>query len=170
MVWPRITADCAKHWLRDMCSRSKRLLLLSYREIVFEIYPSTVPEPRWLQEARYTFNAELAAAADTRRQALLMGLHQRCAAMHATEPPATEQSWWKAVEYLSGVAAPSKDLLPSPAASLTVSQNECQSQQHVLMSSDLVNGVNTVRPRVQVGCGGVFAVPPARRTVARHHG
>jgi hypothetical protein len=87
MVWPRMTVDCAKSGCGCVCSRSKGPLLLSYMEIVFEIYPSTVPEPRWLQEARSTFNAELAAAADTRRQALLMGLHQRCAAMQQSRLP-----------------------------------------------------------------------------------
>ena len=70
-----------------MCNRSKRPLLLSYREIVFEIYPCNVPEPGWLRQARWQFNATLAAAADTRRQALLMGLHPRCAATQQSRLP-----------------------------------------------------------------------------------
>jgi hypothetical protein len=55
------------------------------REIVFEFYDSDIPEPRWLQQARARFNATLAAAANTRRRALLMCLHRRCATMHATD-------------------------------------------------------------------------------------
>ena len=59
-----------------------------YREIVFEIYPRNIKQPEWLQRARSQFNATLAAAADLRRQALLMSLHRRCAAR--------QKSWWDA--------------------------------------------------------------------------
>jgi hypothetical protein len=72
-------------WLRSMqtCSWISRLQRVPFkvmrREIVFEIYPRNVKEPRWLQQARSHFNATLIAAANLRRQALLMSLHSRCA-------------------------------------------------------------------------------------------
>ena len=52
----------------------------SCREIVFDIFPRDIPEPRWLQQARSEFNTSLAGNADARRRALLMCLHPRCAA------------------------------------------------------------------------------------------
>ena len=64
--------------LRALDHISEPRLPFPCREIVIEINPCNVPEPRVLHGIRSDFNAVLAAAVQPRRLALFMGLHPRC--------------------------------------------------------------------------------------------
>ena len=141
-----------------------------HREIVFEIYPRNVKEPRWLQHARSQFNATLAAAADLRRQALLMSLHRRCAAR--------QQSSLVGSQKLHPQVPRGSLLCPLCVTGLQrYLRLAVASRWHFTRSlggpeTFAVGGVHLmvyVWPLVQVSCGRVFAGPSTSCTAAHHH-